>query len=417
MEFEVDINQLEISASVEKNICDELFWLATDLEKCRKSLQQCLSSGASFSIDKSIRVVNNRLEMAGEKLGIMGEKLVTISRMYSNTENSILENRLDKGKITVLNSENQYQIVNKNGFNAELLSKLLGIEEKDKAADIVNIISKLAKKFNDKTAFGIVGDGLKYLNTLQDFICGVLKGDINSGTMFDLAKDSGALWNTLYNFFDKNLVLKANNGKQKEFKVNTILGESFGNTIGYVTLFSSFTTFFKNYDETLNGEYGSWQETIGAWLEEGKEGVNVMKSAYNLSNMSKGVVDKAAKGKAGWFTLGETALNTVGQGFKSYGKYNSDGNITVEEGAEIAIESSVKGLTTLVSGVVDIDSDAAADALEDWGRQEGASIGNIIAANPKMKYKFQNGNIFEQIEAFGWGVANRFGRKIKQDTN
>ena len=408
MEFEVKPEKLFVIASEERDVQNSLRILDARLEDCKNNLQKCLSSSASPSIIRAIEGVGSKIGNVARKMGVMGERLDEVSELYQKTEGEIAGRKIAEehvsetvGKLQIKKSD----FVLKRTVEPSFL-RLFGLDGNpgENDLDMADWISKVINKLNERSVLGLMGVSLAYGSDLWNLLYKTWKGDVGAGVAFDLAEDGGKLWGGMYKLLDKNLM------KRLGMKNGSVLGKEFGNTVGYVGLAASFAGFLNQYVDTLGGKYQSWQEQVGAWLDTGGKGVGVVKNAHYVQNMTEGIVSKGAKSKGGWFTLGETVLNTCGQAFSSYGKYNADGKITVAEAAQIGTEFSTKGLTTLISGVtfgiVDIDADYASQTMGNWAKDQGTAIGETIRRNPEMRDKFNNGNFADKMYAFGWGTIH-----------
>lgn len=422
MEFEVRPQKLNEVASTEEEIKERLYRISTELDHCKNRLQNDLDSSADISLYGSIVSVEDRIEETAEKLGVMAEKLYEIAKIYSQTEDYIIECQRQPAQISEPVTYDVDGNVKSSDTSIRKMLRILGINDDidENINDGVSWFSKLMGKLNDKSVETTYGDIFSYGNDLWKMLQGLTSGNMDIGIVLDMAKDSAGVWESMYQYFDKNLVDMAN--KTQKQPVESVLGEKYGNTVGVVALLSSFMGFAKSYYNTMSGDYMSWQEMLGEWIGTGKEGVGVVESAYKLSNMKKGIASETVGKNANWFTLAETVMSTGGQAMKSYGKYNSDGNISVSEGAAIGVESSVSGLTTLISGVtfglVNIDSDAASEELESWAKDQGNSIGETIVRNPSMREAYQNGNIFVKIGITGEAaLKNIIDAKVKRIMN
>lgn len=394
MDIEVSTSRLRKYAEKERKIKRELDKINNSLRSCQVKLKASLSGSSSGSIGDAIMETENLLQNASEKVGRLAEGLDNVVVLYERTEGDIFGNI---PKLEMVKEASNY-IGPVSGY--ENVLKLLGIdtETAGQLAGWLSILSAISKTTDDNTAINILGPLAKYANSLRKFLSGDRSGYTGAEDFFGFAENSGNFLNALYNFLDE---------KAKKRSGGTGLG--MGGIASYANVFASISGIAGEITKAMQNQNKSFAEVVSDLCSIGSEGTGLAEAAFGIIAKGKGVAEAKIKGAGGWFTFAEMLLDITGQTFKSYTKYSADGEFSFEDVNETAMDASVKGLTTIASGItlgiINIDSDYVTQSLKDWGTDLATGISECVLKNKEMKEKVQDGNAFECAYGMGYGCA------------
>ena len=365
MEIEVDWSEL-------KNY-------VVELEDCHKRLQteynhvaDCMTAldssfqTASYSIiAKFLKSVNEELDTYGWFVWNLSDTLNTIIDQYTKCEAEVSDFRAEMLEAINVGTNETASVYTDYG-NAKI--------------DVIKLFSELIKQINEASALNILSPAVKFINELTNFYEGLLMNETDFADWCKVTSSGGSFWSAFYKYFEKKGVQFGSNMTVAAGTVS-VLGAWFG-LVGGI------------YDASEKGTAGAYIKATGKGFDVGKAIAKV--AGYKVSF------------NGGWFTLGGTIFSTGGQFVDSFQKYSADGTYDFADFNDTMFDSSIAGLSALLKGltggIVDIDSNAMIQNVREWGKDVGTSIGNRINNNPEMKEKFSNGNFFEKMYAFTWGI-------------
>lgn len=230
-------------------------------------------------------------------------------------------------------------------------------------------LSKLIKKKDSAKSndLELTSSAMSYIAGLYTFYTADYNdtSDIISGGL-KLTKSSASMWNDVYKYLEGTLKpLDASRlGKKYQSKVGIVF--LIGNLCGFTS--DSIGTF-----KTLVNEDSEGYEKVKELLKTTSSGADVAKSVVNLKYGQK-VLTRTVTAKYQWDTAAKNVskvdkANTIvavvgvvadtGVGMADrYGKVSADGVVDMGDFGEIGVAGSVRGLTSVVSGLTFGVSDA-----------------------------------------------------------
>lgn len=331
---------------------------------CRAQLDKCMKTKSFASVSDFLYILNDRLDTCGWDVASLANTLETCIDLYKRYESDI------SGCKSEMISGTGDGGANNTG------NSMFG----DSKLDIPKWFSALIKLIDETSKLNVLGPVVGWLNEMTDFYEGLLTGDTDFGDWCKLTKESGGLWGAIYKYYEKNKI-QFSPGMVNAAGAVSIIGAYFGLVGGY-------------YDAIEKGTAGAYIKATGKGFDIGKA---IAKFAgYEVSF------------NGGWFTLGGTIFSAGGQFVDSFQKYSADGNYDFKDFNDSMFDGSVAGLAALIKGatggIVDLDADALMESVRGWGKDTGTSIGTRIKNNPEMRDKFNNGNFFDKICVFTWGI-------------
>ena len=341
MECEVHPGKLKGIASNERDIAKGLNSISDELDKCCSNLEKCLSSKASYVINKAIKSVDGNLKVTAEKIGIMGNKLDTISEMYSCTEGAIAGKMGDAKEVNDVVS----------GSSEKNSSK--GTKE---ALDEINKILKGGgeildnKEYDALTAFlalvlGTVGvKDATDIGDLTDKMLGYSGSYLKFGS-----KVTSAIEKLVEKYGSEELQkwIKSNEGKD-------IFGAK-----GLGTAGSMISLIEKSYKAANGNE--SWQGAVREFSDSTSDVMDLYADLMGLTEEAKDVFKKGdGSGYAALFSIGLYALGN---------EKKHEGNYTWQDVAELWMGSGMAGASSMISGaslgIVNLDTQGFIDHVNE----------------------------------------------------
>lgn len=277
--------------------------------------------------------------------------------------------------------------------NEELMKEVLKGETK-----LLKMLSELISKrnnikTNDSKKNKNIPNDLELTSSAMSYIAGLYTfytadyenaSDIITGGL-KLTKSTASMWNGVYKYLEKSL--KTMDASQ--------FGKKYQSKVGIVSLIGSmcgFTSDAIGTFKTIIGEESEGYEKISALLKNTSSGTDVAQSIVNLKWGQK-VLTRDIHAKYQWGTaaknvakvdkagtviavIGVVADTGVGMADR-YGKVSADGVVDSKDIGEIGVAGSVRGLTSVVSGLTGGLSDVV--GLSD--KAEDISDGLIEFAN------------------------------------
>lgn len=254
---------------------------------------------------------------------------------------------------------------------------------------LLTIYSKLSQK----TEFGAISSFLSYLEDFLGFFTGDKKGLTGAADYCALVDSSVGFWNKAYDYFQKKYSgLQTGffgTGMQRNVAYLGITGASIG-LVG--SLFSAGAGIGNK----------NWQSSVADFIESLKNISPIVKSAKKVKDL-KDVHSLVTKGPSLWnsfdiySSIADSAIEMIGQGFKSHEKYYSDGKWDFEDTSASMIDVALSGIYglghSLSWGLDDVifgkleklfggDGNSglsyveqAAEGYKIWGRDIGKEIG------------------------------------------
>lgn len=258
-------------------------------------------------------------------------------------------------------------------------------EEKDFLSNIKTLLGGI-DELGDVDEAGSLEDVLSYIESFRDFFSGDKKGLTGASDLCDLADSSVSVWTGLYDYFCNTYKgLKTGffgDVAQKNVKV-------MGLSAGFLGLTSSILSASSGLDNK------QWQNIVADYVDCGKDMLSIIKSGYELKHI--GDIKSLAEIKAGpWSALGvysavgEAVIQSISQGFRSYGKYYADGKWDLGDTGAAGIDIAMAGLYgishSLTFGLDDIifgaiDKATGGNGTTEMTYYEKAAEGYKILAN------------------------------------
>ena len=269
---------------------------------------------------------------------ILDQRLTSIAEMDVDEESSKSREELTKdaikGEATFLSA----------------LSKLLNKKDKDKSNDL-----------------GLTSSSMSYIASLYTFYTGEYDdaSDIITGGL-KLTKGSTSMWEGIYKYYENSL---------KDLDA-ACFGKKYQSKVGIVSFIGSFCRFTADTIDTfktLVNEDSEWYEKISTLLKNTLSGSDVAKSVVNLKWGQK-VLTRDVHAKYQWgvasknvakvdkattiISVLDVIVDTGVGAVDKYGEVSADGVVDVGDFGEIGVSGSVRGLTSVVSGLTFGVSDA-----------------------------------------------------------
>lgn len=263
--------------------------------------------------------------------------------------------------------------------------------------DFLETLKALLKSYdkwgNVKEA-GALKDVISYFESFKDFFTGDKKGITGASDWFDLADSSVNVWEGLYDYFaDTYSGLKTGffgDIAKKNVKILGLSGEFLGLTASILSASNELDT-------------KQWQSIVADYIDCGKDIVSIIDSGYELKHI--GDIKSLADIKAGpwsamnvYTAIGESAIRSIAQGFRSHEKYYADGTWDLGDTGATGIDISMAGiygishsltlgLDDLIFGAIDSATggsgntdmtyyEKAAEGYKILARECGQAIGN-----------------------------------------
>lgn len=307
------------------------------------------------------------------KLEKLGEILSLCMNNYEKAETEILAQQYVMDHIKEVKNQNgSLDFMKLMGFTVD--------EEGQKRLEkyIVKLLAKMS---------GSGGEAAKnlyaYAETLTDF----LKGDKSLKDLMDLGSDGADLWKGLYEYLNDQFPGDA-------------LKEQYGTTAARVGILGAILGVIGAGSQAVATDGKSIGQIFSDWIDTGKEGIGIAEGIYEIGH------DKMPGG--GYFTLGKTVTSFFSEISDSIAEYGADGEMSSMDWTETAIDSSIEGLTELISGVtdgwVDIDSEYVSESVKGWAGDWGNRAGEFILNDPKVKQEYMEGNDFDKFRITIWSI-------------
>ena len=267
-----------------------------------------------------------------------------------------------------------------NGILGGFITSIFNDIEKNKEIySTLKTILKGYEKIGDVGEAGILKDAISYIEDFSKFFSGDKKGLSGASSLCDLASSSTGLWTGAYDYFQEQYDgLKTGffgEIAQKNVKAIGLTGDFLG-------LIGSITAASDGLDKK------TWQTAVADYIDTGKDFLSVAKSSYELGHISEaGPWNALGIYKA----IGEAAINSVEQGFRSVERYSADGKWDVGDTGATGIDISMAGLYglshSLTLGLDDlifgaIDKATGGNGTTDMSYFEKAAEGyKILAKN------------------------------------
>lgn len=293
---------------------------------------------------------------------------------------------------------------------------------------LINSAGKTIKGIGEMTKdgkFSFVGGMVGYSNAIYTFFT----SDKTGKDFFDFLSKSGKGYVDIYNFIE---YLSPDTTKVG-------LSKKYGRTFAWIGAASSGVDFISSIVQSARNDSSTamhisdWTGTASKGTEFSKKTLeaatysskllNAVKQAdgtYKFTAATKVKASSAVKKASTVLSLTDVVLSTASTGFKSYDKYNEDGKIDLGEAAKIGIESSVSGLSKVVSGLtlglVSFDDDACAtvaNGIETWAENLGEKVGRNVLNNPYLLNMYKKGGI-SSYASHVYSFAMLTGEKIGQ---
>lgn len=325
------------------------------------------------------------------KLSDYSDYIGTI-RQRTNSMSDVLQNVSEQYEIT----EKQLGAVS---TEPTIISKNTsgGEQNNTEDEDFLSIIKKLLKgmeKFEDNKEAGVLNDLIAYLESLKAFLTGDKTGITGAEDWSNLVDESFKAWKGLYDYFCKKY-----DGMTTGFFGKEVQGdvEIIGMMTGFFVLISSLMSVREGLSEK------QWQSIAVDYLECVRSAGEILKSGYKLEHIRD--TDSLLNMKAGpwnavdvYSAIGEAAIRSIEQGFRSYEKYSADGHWDMGDtgaaGIDVALEG-IYGLShSLTNGLDDlifrmVDEATGGNGTADMSYIEKAAEGWKIIAN-KIADKITN---------------------------
>lgn len=322
-------------------------------------------------IDSTVQNCANKYSNTEQRVNNMGDDVKNnISKKKASSSSAYWASFFDGGKNKIKEKDATDTFTtgkpNKSKTTKELISKLLKVEKTGLSA-----LSKLLK--NNKTdanELGLSSSILSYLSGLYTFCTtkNTSTSDVVSSCL-GLTKDSASAWTGLYKYYDKKLSpLQASK-----------LGKKYQTSAGVISIVGSVCGFtkdaIKTYKTLVDENVGGGKK-IAKVMDLGNSGTGVARSVTSFS-LGKKQLTRTVTAKYKWDVSGvnktkmakaNTVVSLVGVGFSTisggaecYDAVAADGFVDAGDISKIGINSSVKGLTSIINTATFGLSDAIFD--------------------------------------------------------
>lgn len=255
--------------------------------------------------------------------------------------------------------------------------------------DILSIIKKILAgmdKFEDNDEAGVLNELIAYLESLKAFLTGDKTGITGAEDWCDLVDESFKIWEGLYDYFCQ---------KYKGMTTG-FFGEKTQGDVGILGVMAGFFALISSIMSASEGlSEKQWQSIVADYLECVRDVGSIMKSGYNLEHI--GDMNSLTNIKDGpwsamdiYSAIGEAAIRSIEQGFRSYEKYSADGQWdmgdTGASGIDVALEGFYGFSHSLTNGLDDlifrmIDEATGGNGTVDMSYIEKAAEGWKIIVN------------------------------------
>ena len=185
---------------------------------------------------------------------------------------------------------------------------------------------------------------------------------------------------------------------------------------GFITGVIKYTKAFKDY--FIDGKY-SGDEALSSLLNLSKESFKVWNGLYGLIRYDNikdfcGSTGKILSNVHEYIPLANVIFSTVITGVDDYKRLSADGDMSIIDYAELCIDSSIYGLSSVVSGLINLyfpgagtvysistkESGVTEDIkynVKKWAGDTGRGIGNEIVNNRILKELHDSGGLCSVI--------------------
>lgn len=373
-----------VNTSKGKQCAADLAGYADKLAKFEEQVSQVAqniqsSQQSMYQVKRTVQALASRVSEQQKKMVQLESCLSSCMAVYDASESEICDQNIVMKHIR--EAQNRAATLD--------LFDIFGIDMTDDGAE--KIIEKLLKffgKIGDDSETGLYGDVLAYLDNLFDFLIGGKnQGYDGAESWANLAKNSGNVWKSLYEYLAKR-------------DVTGTLSQKFGSTASAVGILAAIFGMAGKGVKAFNTEGKFWGETVSDWGDVANGGIDIGKAIYAM---------KKTGGKGGgYFTLAQAITSVFGQAVESYSEYAADGEYSFADLNETAMDSSVSGLIQILKGVtfgiVDLDAEVVADTIKDFGRDWGDKAAQQIKNNPGMQEMYDKGGL-ERMGVLLWSIA------------
>lgn len=246
---------------------------------------------------------------------------------------------------------------------------------------LMEILSKLAPQ----SPAGIIKEQLGYVDDLEKFLRGDIRGATGAQELMDLGGSSCSLWKAMYDQLEDQ-------GRGWFF---TDPGQKTADGIGLTgDALQAAASLYGAVDTIRNSDMGLAGD-VGELIDAGSDTGDLIQSITELGKASPEGVYTPAKI---YTTIYESYLDAIGQGLKSYDKYSADGQWDLRDTGATGVEAGVTGLykmaECLTFGVISeettgVSSEEISGVLESWAENRGREAGEYIMNNPELYQKYQ----------------------------
>ncbi|MCD7746721.1 MAG: hypothetical protein LUI13_15825 [Lachnospiraceae bacterium] len=404
----VDTTKVLAQQSSLQNYQNKVIQIEEEVESIRSNLNFNLKNRSQIA--NSLSLVETALQKSCSGLGTLGSTLADVMGSYQETEQKIKDRggKLTKSEITEAvgtisgggSSSASGTESGTSSTDAEGGSD--NTEDEDVLLQMIKAILKDFEKYFDSEEAGFGGGLVSYLEKLADYFTGDKEGWSGASDWCDLAESSSKLWNALYKMlksYDSTDALEKQFGKASAGL--GIIGSVIGLLGGVFSMADTITT-----DGSTTGE------KIAAGIDAAGEGIDVIKSVYDLKNIAdKSTGPYSAAGL--WATFAETITDSASQLAESISKYSADGSWSAGDTGATGVEMSVAGLSSLISGITfgiispetfGTSAEDISSSIESWANDLGTKAGEYICSDPSLLEEYNNGNIFTRIALTFKGV-------------
>ncbi|MBR1707274.1 MAG: hypothetical protein IJ719_00405 [Clostridia bacterium] len=289
------------------------------------------------------------------------------------------------------------------------LAAAIGAGHTGQSISLLKALLKIGDKSDSSDIAGLGAEGIAYLQAVYKFFAGDKKGLTGARDLFNLGDKSVSSWTELYDYLKDNKtdgIFSLTN--QKRVATLDIAGGAFGLVSSAFDVANTIKSGDAGTAGIIGEIIGAGDSAVDIWggveklIHVGDEAANITTREGLYSPLS--LYSTTAKGY----------LSAVSQGFKSYDKYTADGSFTVMDAGRTGVESSVKGLYSMVEGLsfgflsedtTGVSADEVSQAIEDFAEDTGTKAGQYVLDNPELLSAYQNGGPFKRFLTITYAIS------------
>lgn len=338
---------------------------------------------AADEVDQYIRKIRNELDEEVYQLMRMQKFLLQAGNQYDELDQKYLMKGQEKSGSGSASDGNTAPVSTEDKSLKDIYSMLL---------DRMKKVTTLTSKATDIKELGLIGKILGYQNSLVKLFDEEEYGEVK---IANLIKSSAEVWKSFYTVKKAGL---------KDKQIQKLLEMKLGTAVDCVDVGGEFAGWLGSLIKVMRTE--AYKDVS----EFEKSTVDLLKTVMMLGETSA----KANCVAMIWVSIIKSGLDTTNQAVESLQKYLEDGELTLGEVANIGVESSVKGLNTLLSSIsfgalsleniANLTPEQAADALKSGASSWGEKAGNYVLSHPELKREYDNASGWKKSKVLLYAI-------------